>query len=104
MQAPVSVATSTRCVHAELLRVPERVAKNQPAFGVGVDDLDGLAARASITSPGRIALPPTMFSAVGMTPIDAERRPEAREREHRAGDGGAAGHVVSSSAPCRRPA
>ena len=32
---------------AELPRVPEAVAEDQAAFGVGVDDLDGLARRRS---------------------------------------------------------
>jgi hypothetical protein len=50
---------------AELLCVPQRIAQDQPAFGVRVDHFNGLPARASKHIAGRIALPPTMFSAEG---------------------------------------
>ena len=43
-QAPVSVATSTSACGLEALRVGQRVAQDQAAFGVGVADLDRLAA------------------------------------------------------------
>ena len=45
-QAPVSVAMSTTARRLEALGVGERVAQDQAAFGVGVEDLDGLPAHA----------------------------------------------------------
>ena len=50
----------------EALGVGERVAQDQPAFGVGVEDLDGLARTCVVTmSPGLVARPPGMFSQAG---------------------------------------
>ena len=44
MMAPVRVARSIMNFGLKLLlHVPEHVGQNEPAFGVGVDDLDGLA-------------------------------------------------------------
>ena len=44
MIAPVSVARSTIAARLEaVLRVPEHVGEHQPALGVGVDHLDGVA-------------------------------------------------------------
>ena len=55
--APVSVATSTRWVAPELLRVGHRVAQDQAALGVGVDDVDPLAVERpdDVAGPGRVA-------------------------------------------------
>ena len=80
---------------AELLRVPESVAENQPALGVGVDDFDRLAAGAG-QDVARLdrACRPACSRPSGTTPIDLDRRAEQRDRAHRADHGGAAGHVV----------
>ena len=45
-QAPVSVAMSTTASGLEALGVGERVAQDQAALGVGVEDLDRLARHA----------------------------------------------------------
>ena len=52
MQAPVSVATSTRCVAPSCLRVPQAVAENEAAFRVGVVDFDGQPGRAAVNIAG----------------------------------------------------
>ena len=49
-------------------RVGERVAEDEPALGVGVDDLDRLAEWLVITSPGLNAVPDGMFSVLGIRP------------------------------------
>ena len=80
---------------AELPRVPERVAEDQPALGVGVDHLDRLAApRSCRMSPGLIARPPGMFSVVGTTPMTRIGALQQRDGAHRARHRRAAGHVV----------
>ena len=94
MHAPVSVATSTRCV------APSRCAYHSASPRISrpsasvlmISTVLPLAPRT--TSPGRIAVPPGMFSVVGMTPMTRIRRVEPRQRAHRAGDRRAAGHVV----------
>ena len=53
----------------EAPRVGERVAEDQAAFGVRVQDLDGLARTSLVTmSPGFVARPLGMFSQVGTMP------------------------------------
>ena len=46
------------------------------------------------TSPGLMARPPGMFSAIGMTPMTRIGAFSSREGAHGTGDGGTAGHVV----------
>ena len=52
-----------------------------------------LPLRASSTSPGLIALPPGMFSVVGMKPMTLAFTPSAGKYRHRRQHRGAAGHV-----------
>ena len=79
---------------AELLRVPETVAQNQPPLGVGVDDFDGLPRRAlqDVARLDRAAARHVLRRRHDAD--DADRRLEQRDRAHRARDGGAARHVV----------
>ena len=92
--APVSVATSTRCVAPSLPRVPQAVAEHQPAFRIGVDHFDGLALRAA-ENVARLDRAAARHVLRGRHDADdADRRAEHGDRAHRARHGGAARHVV----------
>ena len=79
---------------AELLRVPERIAEDQPAFGVGVDDFHGLAAGAAndVARPRRAAARHVLGRRNDAD--HAARRVEQLQRAQRRGHSRAAGHVV----------
>ena len=51
-----------------VLRVPERIGEHEPAFGVGIDDLDGLAGHRRDDVAGPIGV------AVGHVLDEADRR------------------------------
>ena len=72
--APVERRDVDQMRRAELLGVPQAVAEDEPALGVGVVDLDRQPGRAVSTSPGFIARPPGMFSVDG---DDDDRRGSA---------------------------
>ena len=92
--APVSVATSTRCV-APSCRAYQRPSPRirRPSASVLITSTV-LPSALFRTSPGLIARPPGMFSVVGTTPMTRIGAFKQRDRAHGAGDGRAAGHVV----------
>src|SRR6185369_926293 len=66
----------------EALGIGERVAKDQPAFRVGVEDLDGLAAQAGDDVAWLDAAPVGMFSQLGISPttlMEGRSSPIARK-------------------------
>ena len=73
----------------------EGVGEDQPALGVGVQHLDGLAAvhREHVAWPGR-PTPETMFSAIGANVETLTGSPSRGDRERRLDDGRGAGHVA----------
>ena len=68
-QAPVSVAMSITACGLEALGIGQRVAQDQAAFGVGVEDLHRLARHAGDDVARAGGRPPGMFSHAGITPI-----------------------------------
>jgi hypothetical protein len=74
-------------------RVGERVGEDEPPFGVGVEDFDGLAA----VGPEHVTRPvgvPTGHVLRGRhVPPHLDRGRDPADRAHRAEDGGPAGHV-----------
>src|SRR5262245_41566291 len=82
---------------AELARIPQTVAKNQPSLSVGVDDFDGLAFRA-LQDVARLDRPPSRHVLRrGYDSDHANRRGQLRDGTHGTGDSRAAGHVVFHS-------
>ena len=92
--APVSVATSIKMRRAELARVPEAVAENQPAFGVGVVHFDGEAGRAGENVAGLDRLAARHVLGHRHDRDRANRQLLQRDRSQRGDDRRAAGHVV----------
>ncbi len=85
---------------AELAGVGNAVGQDEAAFGIGVDDLDGLAGTsedrdmAVCTSPGFCAVPEGMFSAAQTMAMTADFGLEQRDGAHGCNHGSAAGHIV----------
>ena len=74
--APVSVATSMMTSGASSVGPGQGVAQDEPALGVGVEHLDGLAAvRRRRRRTGRDAEPDGMFSAMGAYVVTLTARP-----------------------------
>ena len=92
--APVRVAASTRWVQPRLARVGEGVGQDQPAFGVGVEHLDGLARerRHDVAGPLRAAAGHVLDG--GNQRRHRHGRLQLRDGPHGADHGGAARHVV----------
>ena len=92
--APVSVATSTRCV------APSFRAYQSPSPRISRPSASVLITSTVLPSalfrmsPGLMARPPGMFSVAGTIADDANRRAELADRAHGARDSRAAGHVV----------
>src|SRR5882757_6573889 len=76
-----------------LLRVPHGVAQDQPALGIGVDDLDGLARHAldHVARPLGVAVRHVLDQSANAHDVGA--RLAAGQQAHRAGDGAGAAHV-----------
>ena len=92
--APVERRQVHQALGAEVDRVGEAVGQHEPALGVGVVDLDrhaGLGAHdvARASSRGRTG----RFSVAPITPDDAHRQLQRRDRAHGLQHGGAAAHV-----------
>ncbi len=78
---------------AELARLPEPVAQNEPTLGVGVDDFDGRARRAA-NHVARLQRAASRHVLGRRHHADhSNRRLEQRRRPQRANHGRAAGHV-----------
>ena len=79
---------------AELPRVPQCIAENQPAFGVGVDDLDSFARGTlqDVAGPDRSASRHVLRD--GDDPDHADRRFQLGQRANGTRDSRSAGHVV----------
>ena len=95
MIAPVSVARLImNCGLKRSLAVPERVGQHEPAFGIGVDDLDGLARHRGDDVAG------TLGVAVGHVFDQADDADgvdlglAGGKRVHQAGHGGGTAHVA----------
>ena len=95
MMAPVSVARSImNCGLKRSCAVPEHVGQHEPAFGVGVDDLDGLAGHRGDDVAGtlRIAVGHVLDEADDADDVDLGL---ARgQRVHQADHGSRAAHVA----------
>ena len=89
----------------EALGVGQRVAQDQPAFGIGVEDLDGLARHAG-DHVARLdgACRSGMFSQVGIEADQVELRLAARRRRARCRARWPRRPCRTSSRPSRRPA
>ena len=100
--APVSVAMSTRCVAPICFAYHKRIAENQPALGVGVDDLHRLArcALQDIAGPDGAAAGHVLGDRNHAD--DTDRRLQFGDGAHGTRDRGAAGHVVLHPIHVRR--
>ena len=73
--------------------VSDAIRKDQPALGVGVDDLDGLAARAGDDVAGFDRLARRHVLGGGDDPDDIDLRLQLGDRQHRADHGCSPAHV-----------
>src|SRR4029079_14931270 len=76
-----------------VLAVPERIAQDEPAFGIGVDNLDGLARHRfdDIARPLRVAVRHVLDAAGDADVVDARLAPG--QRLHQPDDDAGAAHV-----------
>ena len=103
--APVSVARSTmNCGLKRSWRVPERVGEHEPAFGVGVDDLDGLPGHGFHDVAGALGVAVGHVFDEADDADDVGLRLAGGERVHQAGDAGGAAPCRPSCLPCWRRA
>ena len=91
--APVSVARSTRCVAPSWRAYHSASARISRPSASGLVTSTVRPAAVVMTSVGRIAVPLSMFSQAGTTPVTEQRESELGDRAQRRHDGRAAAHV-----------
>ena len=92
--APVSVAMSTITAGLYRAGVGEGIGKDEPAFSVGVHDLDGLAGHGAEHVAGFVRAAAWHVLRGRQQAHDVERQPERRSGPDRSEHRRAAGHVV----------